>query len=129
MISSPIPVPETAPRGPAYNPAPTIGESPTRPGSMNATPPVDEPVPKRPRRSRATAPTVSWIATPLHFRAYLGSRPFRIFSRLSSRFRRDSGVDGSHPRGPFAPPDFTHAGPGRGSGGAFQHTPRTRAWV
>src|SRR5947208_6901865 len=43
MISSPIPVTETAPRGPAYRPAPTIGESPTRPGSMKATPPVDEP--------------------------------------------------------------------------------------
>src|SRR2546430_4578963 len=26
MISSPIPVTETAPRGPAYSPAPTIGE-------------------------------------------------------------------------------------------------------
>src|SRR5436309_11388149 len=96
MISSPIPVTETAPRGPAYSPAPTIGESPTRPGSMNARPPVDEPVAKRPRRSRATAPTVSWRATPFHFRAYRGSRPLRIFSKLSSRCRRDSGVEGSY---------------------------------
>src|SRR6266571_5077106 len=92
MISSPIPVTETAPRGPAYNPAPTIGESPTRPGSMNATPPVDEPVAKRPRRSRATAPTVSWIATPFHFRAYRGWPFDRANSTASAPARRMCGV-------------------------------------
>src|SRR3989442_8605773 len=126
MISSPIPVTETAPRGPAYNPAPTIGESPTRPGSMNATPPVDEPVAKRPRRSRATAPTVSWIATPLHFRAYRGSRPFRIFSRLSSRFRRDSGVDGSYRGGPVDRANLTASGAPRRMWGVFRTSYATR---
>src|SRR3989442_2871119 len=120
MISSPIPVTETAPRGPAYNPAPTIGESPTRPGSMNATPPVDEPVAKRPRRSRATAPTVSWISTPFHFRAYRGSRPFRIFSRLSSRCRRDSGVDGSYRGWPFDRANSTASAPARRMCGVFR---------
>src|SRR5207249_2728266 len=125
-ISSPIPVTETAPRGPAYNPAPTIGESPTRPGSMNATPPVDEPVAKRPRRSRATAPTVSWIATPFHFRAYRGSRPFRIFSRLSSRFRRDSGVDGSYRGWPFDRANATASAPAKRMCGVFRTSYATR---
>src|SRR5467141_2779044 len=75
MISSPYPVAETAPNGPAYRPAPTIGESPTRPGSMNAVPPVDVPAANRPRRSRATAPTVSRRLTVFHLRRYRGSAP------------------------------------------------------
>src|SRR6266571_760972 len=69
MISSPIPVTDTAPFGPAYRPAPTIGESPTRPGSMKDVPPVELPAAKRPLRSRATAPTVSRSSIRFHFRA------------------------------------------------------------
>src|SRR3954471_19396270 len=60
MIDSPQPVVEQPPVWlSAYRPAPISGESPTRPGSLLAVPPVDVPVARRPARSSATQPTVS----------------------------------------------------------------------
>src|SRR3990170_4498688 len=90
MISSPIPVTETAPCGPEYKPAPRIGESPTRPGSMNDVPPVELAAANRPRRSRATAPTVS-VGYVRNFRAHAGTLPATIWRRVSaSRSRAPS---------------------------------------
>src|SRR5437016_5009249 len=63
---------------------------------MKAVPPVEVPAAKRPRRSRATAPTVPASRTDFHLRAYRGTRPLRIRVRLSLRRRRDSGVAGSY---------------------------------
>src|SRR3954470_3699276 len=60
MIDSPQPVVEQPPVWlSAYNPAPISGESPTRPGSLLAVPPVDVPAARHPARSSATQPTVS----------------------------------------------------------------------
>ncbi len=59
MNSSPIPVQETAQAPLAANvPAPTIGESPTRPGNFLAVPPVLVPAARLPRESSTTQPTV-----------------------------------------------------------------------
>eukprot|EP00966_Prymnesium_polylepis_P308958 7139131-Prymnesium_polylepis.1 len=63
MIASPWPVQLTAPASlSAYTPPPTMGESPTRPGSLHEMPPVEVAAARLPSASNATAPTVS---TPL----------------------------------------------------------------
>ena len=70
MKASPWPVPEIATTlSRAYTPAPTIGESPTRPSAWPTIPPVDVAAATRPLASRATAPTVPWraaAARPVH---------------------------------------------------------------
>jgi hypothetical protein len=42
-----------------YRPDPTIGESPTRPGSLKSSPDVEQPTARSPRASSAQQPTVS----------------------------------------------------------------------
>src|SRR6266568_7045404 len=65
MKASPWPVPQTAPnRSSAYMPAPGMGESPIRPGSLPLMPPVETATASLPSESRATAPTVSAPVSP-----------------------------------------------------------------
>ena len=65
MNSSPSPVAETAQdRLSAKVPAPMTALSPTRPGSLNETPPVEVAAARFPCRSRATAPTVPLLISP-----------------------------------------------------------------
>src|SRR5438445_1815831 len=91
-----------------------IGESPTRPGIMNAVPPVELPAENRPAASRATAPTVPIRSrNALHFFSCGERSPVRIFWRDSFHLLVESGVTGSYLRNPFRRANRTASAPTR----------------
>src|SRR5437773_2763361 len=95
-----------------------MGESPTRPGIMNAVPPVELPAQNRPAESRATAPTVPIRSLKAsHFFAYGGTSPFLLSSRDCFHRLIASGVTGSYRRNPIRRANRMASGPTRSTCG------------
>ena len=78
---SPWPVQLTATVWSAQQPAPMMGVSPTRPGILPNTPPVEVQAASRPSPSRTTQPTVPWARVPGGW----------LSSKVPARVNQDSG--------------------------------------